>query len=237
MPENNEKGLRSTFIEALKARILSGQLKPGDKLPPEREIAKEMGISRGSVNQGILDLERMGFLRIVPRQGTFVAEYGKNATPETLAAIISYDSASINSGLFKDLMDLRILIERECTRLACINLSTTNLIALNQTTNAIYQATKETFANAVYQYHKCIVEISGNKAYFMVFQSFGKMIYNFIVVHFKDEKEIENSLPEFRKLTNAIAHRDVFDADNIMHNLLGDASTYLKGHLEKNESK
>ncbi len=233
--ENNEHSLKGNLIESLKAKILSGELKPGDRLPPEREIAKEFGISRGSVNQGILDLERMGFLRIVPRQGTFVAEYGKQATPETLAAIISYDSAAVTSRLFKDFMDFRILVERECARLACINLTPQNLDALNEVTHKIYLVDEKDYPKAVFEYHKCLVEISNNKAYYMVFQSFGKMIYNFIVEHFKDKSEIEISLPKFRELTNAIARRDVYEADNIMHILLGDASSYLKGHLEKKE--
>lgn len=235
--EKKAKSLKGNFIEILKAKILSGELKPGDRLSPEREIAKEIGISRGSVNQGILDLERMGFLRIVPRQGTFVAEYGNNATPETLAAIMSYDSAAINSSLFRDFMDFRILVERECTRLSCINLTAKNLDSLNEVTNKLYQVNEEDLAEAVFQYHKCIVEISGNKAYLMIFQSFEKMIRNLIAEHFKDETEVKNSLPKFQELTNAITRRDAYEADILMHNLLGNASSYLNIHLKRNESK
>lgn len=61
-------GLKSSFVDRLIAEILSGKLKPGYRLPPERKLAEELGLSRGSVNQGILDLERMGFVRVVPRQ-------------------------------------------------------------------------------------------------------------------------------------------------------------------------
>lgn len=69
MQTGEGKNLKASFINAMQAKILSGELKPGDRLPPERELAQQMGISRGSVNQGILDMERMGFLRIVPRKG------------------------------------------------------------------------------------------------------------------------------------------------------------------------
>ncbi len=103
MPSTNETNRKAYFIEIMKRRILSGELKPGDRIPPERELAAELGISRGSVNQGMLDLARMGFLRIVPRKGAFVAEYVKSATPETLASIMSYDSALLDRSLFKAL--------------------------------------------------------------------------------------------------------------------------------------
>ncbi len=70
-----QKNRKASFIEIMKKQILSGERKPGDRLPPERELAAQLGFSRGSVNQGMLDLARMGFLRIVPRKGAFVAEY------------------------------------------------------------------------------------------------------------------------------------------------------------------
>ena len=100
MRTDDSKSLKAGFVEIMEAKIFSGELKPGDRLPPERELALQLGISRGSVNQGILDMARMGFLRIVPRRGTFVADYVRNATPETLAAIMSYDSALVDSALF-----------------------------------------------------------------------------------------------------------------------------------------
>lgn len=230
----NSKNLKASFVELMKAKILSGELQPGDKLPPERELALEVGISRGSVNQGILDLERMGFLHIVPRKGTFVAEYVKDATPETLTAIMSYDSTLIDATLFKDLMQLRILVERECARLACANLTTASLNTLRVRLEAIYSAENDDeVADAVYMYHKCITEISGNAAYAMVFQSFGKMIRNLIRAHYKSKKERESSIAKFELLTAAIARRDAFEADKNMYAVLSQASDFLSDYIVK----
>ena len=55
--------------------ILSGRLMVGEKLPPERELAESMQVSRAVVNSGITELARKGFLIIKPRVGTFVADY------------------------------------------------------------------------------------------------------------------------------------------------------------------
>ena len=52
MPAEENKNRRVSFMEIMKNRILSGELKPGDRLPPERELAEQLGFSRGSVNQG-----------------------------------------------------------------------------------------------------------------------------------------------------------------------------------------
>ena len=72
-------------MEIMKNRILSGELKPGDRLPPERELAEQLGFSRGSVNQGMLDLARMGFLRIVPRRPSFLSWISTTANPWVLS--------------------------------------------------------------------------------------------------------------------------------------------------------
>lgn len=233
MSTAEEKNRKASFIEAMKRRILSGELKPGDRVPPERELALQLGISRGSVNQGMLDLARMGFLRIVPRKGAYVAEYVKSATPETLASIMSYDSALLDRSLFKDLMDLRILIERECTRLACANLTSESLALLQAHTDAIYAADDEKAPEAVYLYHKCLTEISQNVAYSMVFQSFEKMIRNLIREHYKSREEFTSSIPKFQMLTAAISRRDAYAADIVLLSLLGQASDYLGNHLEQ----
>lgn len=227
------ESLKGSFIEVMKARILSGELKPGDRLPPERELAEEMGISRGSVNQGILDLERMGFLRIAPRKGTFVSEYGKKATPETLAAIMTYNSPLFDSKIFTDFMDLRILIERECVSLAVKNLDEEKIKLLKEAEERVYSSDGDDTVEAVYQYHKCLTDLSGNIAYTMVFQSFSQMIRNLIAEHYKDKKEVEISLPKFRVLTSAIIEIDGAKADETILSLLESASEYLDEHFKK----
>ena len=196
-------------------------------IEPDNE---EIGTYRTAV---LLDLARMGFLRIVPRKGAYVAEYVKSATPETLASIMSYDSALLDRSLFKDLMDLRILIERECTRLACANLTSESLALLQAHTDAIYAADDEKAPEAVYLYHKCLTEISQNVAYSMVFQSFEKMIRNLIREHYKSREEFTSSIPKFQMLTAAISRRDAYAADIVLLSLLGQASDYLGNHLEQ----
>ena len=233
MQANEQKNKKASFIEIMKNRILSGELKPGQRLPPERELAAQLGFSRGSVNQGMLDLARMGFLRIVPRKGAFVAEYVRQATPETLSAIMGFDSGLIDGALFRDLMDARILIERECTRLACARLTPQAQQMLQAHTEAIYAADDEQAAEAVYLYHKCLTEISGNLAYAMVFQSFEKMIRNLIQEHYKNREELRLSIPKFQMLTAAIMRRDAYEADMCMLSILGRASDYLGPYLEQ----
>ncbi len=233
-----KESLKSSFVEIVKSMILSGTLKSGDKLPPERVFAKEVGMSRGSINQGVLDLERMGFVTIVPRKGTYVTDYTKKATPETLGAIMSYDSSLIAPEIFKDFMELRVLIERECVRLCCLKVADSVMDELEKKTEAILLAEDfETAVEAIYEYHRFIAEISGNGAYYMVFQSFEKMIRNLIREHYTSRAELDESIPMYRALTDAIKMRDENEADMRMQNILQRASEYLNAHLKEKEKR
>ena len=114
-----ENSKREGFVKEIEAQILSGKLKPGERLEAERELALRFGLSRSSVNLGMLELERKGFVRIVPRRGAFVSDFLREATPQTLSVIMDYGSAQMDLSLLHDLMDMRALIECECARLAC----------------------------------------------------------------------------------------------------------------------
>ena len=52
--------LRELFVDQLENMILSGKLKIGEKLPPERQLAQMMQVSRAVVNSGIAELEKRG---------------------------------------------------------------------------------------------------------------------------------------------------------------------------------
>ena len=60
--------VKELFIQRMESLILSGELPIGAALPSEREMAEQMGISKTAVHTGVADMERKGFLRVVPRQ-------------------------------------------------------------------------------------------------------------------------------------------------------------------------
>ena len=61
--------IKELFVQQLEGMILSGQLRPGEKLPTERELADEMKISKTVVHEGLRELHRLGFLNIASRRG------------------------------------------------------------------------------------------------------------------------------------------------------------------------
>jgi GntR family transcriptional regulator, transcriptional repressor for pyruvate dehydrogenase complex len=86
--------------------IVDGVYKPGDKLPPERELAEQFEVSRGSVRDAIRTLELVGL--VVPRQGegTVVADLSSEALAMPIASVLLRKRE-----LITELLDIRKMIE------------------------------------------------------------------------------------------------------------------------------
>lgn len=110
--------VREEFVRSIENKILSGELKPGDKLPPARELCGLMGVSLTTVSTGLTELANKGFLEIKPRHGAYVADYLKNATPETFIAILRYNGGKLNAHEVRSFTESRIASDPVVARLA-----------------------------------------------------------------------------------------------------------------------
>ena len=106
--------IKELFLSQMEEMILSGELKPGDKLPPERELADTMGISKTVVHEGIRELSRRGFLDVLSRKGVHVADYTSTGNLDTLFAMIRYRGGMPDRKILISLLDTRLLPGMPC---------------------------------------------------------------------------------------------------------------------------
>ena len=99
--------LKELFIQQLQGMILTGRLSVGAKLPPERELARQMQVSRAVVNGGVTELAQQGFLEVRPRQGTFVADYRRKGNLRTLIAIMEYAGGVLGNDEVRSILEVR----------------------------------------------------------------------------------------------------------------------------------
>lgn len=93
-PIKQEK-ISTKIVEQIKALIKEGELKPGDALPPERELVKVFNVSRASLREALNSLTGMGFLQMSQKQRTIVKSLASGRMTEPLHLLIKDDIQTV----------------------------------------------------------------------------------------------------------------------------------------------
>ncbi len=219
-------------MQALLTKILSGDLKAGDWLPSERDLAEQMGISRSSVNQAILQLETMSFLEIVPRRGTVVCDYRKHPTPQSLAALMSYGSSELEHSLFDDLMEFRLMVESRSARLACSNIYESTMSEMEELVTRLESCQGDP-VDDLYQFHYQLTQASGNILYSMIFRGFESILRTLIARHYTlKAADLQLSAQMHRQLLEAIRLRDEDKSEEYARAIITQGIHALEKHYE-----
>ena len=117
--EQDDKNIDSSHAERkvlgfIRDQIISGQLKAGARLPSERKLCDDLGVSRVYVRKALAKLDHYGLTETMPQKGTIVAEMGSKAITGLIASIGSLDEG-FNP---PDLFEIRALLETFAARKA-----------------------------------------------------------------------------------------------------------------------
>ncbi len=216
------------IISQIRELIISGVVKPGEKLPPERKLAEHLGVSRGQVREAINKLETYGILKVQPQSGTIVNGIGIVALEGLISDILKIEKVD-----FKSLIDTRILLEKEAARLAAINRTKEDIIELEI---ALHNYKKSLAENGVaveedLLFHLKIAEASKNT----VLKSLMMIITPDIVKSFRkfnvcnSEKNIK-TIKEHQKILEMISNKDAIGAKEAMEQHLEDIKVFSENY-------
>ncbi|HER24717.1 MAG TPA: FadR family transcriptional regulator [Candidatus Atribacteria bacterium] len=105
--------LYESVLDQIVALIKNNELKPGDKLPPERELAEKLSISRGSLREAFRVLESRGLIKSKPGGGRFIRDIRKSDPNDTENILLSLEKSSI-----LELLEAREIFEVKIVTLA-----------------------------------------------------------------------------------------------------------------------
>lgn len=169
----NAPSLKELFINQLETMILSGKIPIGEKLPSERELSESMQVSRAVVNAGIAELARKGFLVIRPRVGTFVADYRRNGTLETLISIMNYNGGVLRDAEIRSILELRIAFETLAVELSILKITEEDLKLLKKYIDEMKETTSvEEASKLAFQFQHELACLSGNTLLPLIVSSF-----------------------------------------------------------------
>ena len=103
-------------VQRIRAQVAKGVLKKGDKLPPERQLAEQLGVSRLAIREALRSLENAGFVSLQrgPKGGAFIQGGGDEKLTELMQDMLDLGTIPLS-----DLTEARLVILDSVTRLAC----------------------------------------------------------------------------------------------------------------------
>ncbi len=233
------ESLKQICVARFEELILSGILAIGQKLPSERELALQLGVSRPVVHEGLVDLAAKGLVSMKPRVGTVVNDFRKEGSLSLLTSLVNYHQGRLDSGLLNSLLEMRMLFEVETARQAAQNRSDRHL----QTFEKILEDQKtvgfdevEKITELDFDFHHQIAIATGNHIYPLLLNSFKQFYFNLAGQFFSDPAVVEAVFLFHEKMVGAIRQKDANQAAGIMKDMLVHGEVHLKRMIEQDRT-
>ena len=193
-------------IEKIKAMIVSGELSPGDRLPPEKELAERLGLSRNSMREAVKALEVIRVLDVRRGDGTYVT----SLEPHLLLEAISFVADMHDDDSTLEIFAVRRMLESQATGLAAALATDDAIAALQSELDAVdAEVSIDELVEHDTRFHREIVRLAGNAYLASLVESLsGKTVRARVWRGLTEQGAVERTLSEHRAIADAIAQHD-----------------------------
>lgn len=189
-------------IEQIVHMITSGQIKPGEKFPPERELAIKLGISRSILRESFRVMESLGIVKSIIGSGRYLREAD--------AKVFGLPEGKEHLALYLSFMQARTVIEVGAVTLACLNAQEADIVRLKQA--AEVTLTTENFVHTDTTFHIAITTASHNPVLEWVMSSQLFSIY-FTGASGSSDQRWDEIKSEHMDIYKSIANRNAAQAE------------------------
>lgn len=209
-------------VNHVRALIENGSLQPGDKIPPERELARSLKISRASLRTGIGYLAAMGVMKIRHGVGTFVAdgppEFGKTSL-SLMGALHGFQSWQM--------FEARILLESNLAALAAERGKEEHHAALAEEVAEMFAAINAPTEYLIHDvmFHRIIAQAAGNPILAAIMETVTSSMYDRRRKTVERATDLRESAEMHRAIYRAIRGREPKEACALMEQHLRMAQT------------
>lgn len=226
--------LYEQVILAIQDMLRRGEVKVGERLPTEMELAASLGVSRNSVREALKVLAMAGVVESTPGRGTFVR-------PEAAEAVLNPDGVLkvVRRASVQELMEVRITLEVEAAGLAARRASEEEVADLVQTWNELRKVVNEQgdWSDAGLHHHFAIAELSGNELLVRLIESIGQELKTFRRVLVTHPKNMAEQIRDHEEMVQAIVEHDEQRARDVMRRHLERTKQALAEILNNGEVK
>lgn len=210
--------LYEQIVDRIENRILNGELEPGDKLPPEHELAKQFGVSRTAIREAMKALSQKGLIVVQPGRGTFVIDSTSSAVRHSIDLFVKIGSLD---GIVA-LVEVREILEPEIAALAADRATAEEIADMQEAVEAMDNAMDDPdrFIEADLDFHLALAKATHN----MLIPILIDALVDLLREHRKRAASVKGGMERSQPY-----HKSILDAVKA-----GDASTAretMRGHL------
>lgn len=236
MPAVTPRRLKShKLFDQIGARIVSGELAPGELLPTEAELSGRLGISRPSVREGLRALALKGLVEARTRRGTVVTDRRHwNVLDADVLRWLAF--APPDPAFFMDLLDVRLIVEPAAARLAASRASPDQIVAIEEAYRGMFEAAPHDLeACCVHDVvlHERIIMATGNQMLIRFADAIRTALLACVRLSSNARESYESSLAEHQAVAVAIRRRDPDEAEAAMRRLLAGTARDLAPAYDK----
>lgn len=214
---------------------MNGELRPGDKLPAERELADQFGVSRTAIREAMKALTYSGLVVIQPGRGTFVTDISSKVVRHSFDMLVR---GSNETGI-KDLIEIREILEPEIAALAAVRAGSEDIESMEEAVRAMDMAMDdpETFIEADLDFHLALAQGSNN----VLIPALIDTLVELLREHRKRAASVEGGMsrgqPYHKIILAAIKNNDANAARNSMRGHLEQVRKEIETTLSLEETK
>jgi GntR family transcriptional repressor for pyruvate dehydrogenase complex len=152
--------LYEQIVQQIEESIVKGNLKPGDQLPAERELAQRFGVSRTAVREAVKALREKGLVEAYSGRGTFITDGTTQAVRQSLDLMVKIGQPEGSTHL----AEVRAILEPEIAALAATRIQEAELVTMREAVGVMDKAEHdpEAYIEADLDFHLALAEAAGN---------------------------------------------------------------------------
>src|SRR5215213_3784497 len=203
-------------ISRLREMIHGGDLRPGDRLPPERDLAKMLGVSRPTLRAGIRSLAAVGVLQSRQGAGTFVV---KADGPPSLDSSPLRLMASLHGFTSAEMFEARQALEMAVAGLAAERATSDQMATMAEEVAGMFASLDdpEQFLIHDVRFHQTVAAASGNRILTSLMNMVATILFDTRIKTVKRAKDLKESAEMHRHVYRAVRARDPEAAREAMH--------------------
>jgi GntR family transcriptional repressor for pyruvate dehydrogenase complex len=223
--------LTDDAINKLRGMIQSGELRPGTRLPPEHQLAAEMGLSRSGVREAVKVLEAARVLDVRRGDGTYVT----SLAPTLLLEGLGFAVELLQGDTLLEVMEVRRLLEPAATGVAALRISDDDLEHLAEILARMHDSASdaEKLMQADIEFHRVVIASTGNETLTTLLDGLsGRTVRARVWRGLVEGNVTQATLDEHRAILLALRARDPFLATSaaLMH--VNTSESWLRALLE-----